>query len=228
MKWTLIIIGHLIESKRSLLLGISHELRTPLTRAKLALEMADKNKHTERIYEDLNEIEQIVSELLEAEKLSSNQSLARQVSSINELAKQTLKENRDFAYVQFAPIAGDPYVNVDPIRLKLLIKNLLSNACQYSEIAKQESEAEVKLELALNEQQLAIMVKDNGSGMSQEQINKVVEPFYRIDSSRQRKTGGFGLGLYLCKVIAEAHGGQLSIASELGVGTTVTVNIALV
>ena len=68
-------------------------------------------------------------------------------------------------------------------------------------------------------------MKDNGEGISEEHISQISEPFYRADSSRQRNTGGFGLGLYLCRLIEQAHGGEMIIASQVGEGTHITVNL---
>ena len=70
-----------------------------------------------------------------------------------------------------------------------------------------------------------IEVKDNGEGISEEHITQITEPFYRADSARQRNTGGFGLGLYLCRLIAQAHGGEMIIVSQEGQGTQITVNL---
>ena len=70
-----------------------------------------------------------------------------------------------------------------------------------------------------------IEVKDNGEGIAEEHISQITEPFYRADSARQRNTGGFGLGLYLCRLIAQAHGGEMIIVSHEGQGTQITVNL---
>ena len=70
-----------------------------------------------------------------------------------------------------------------------------------------------------------VEVVDEGEGIAPEHIDHLSEPFYRADSSRQRHTGGFGLGLYLCRLIAEAHSGTLVISSVLGEGTRVQVNL---
>jgi signal transduction histidine kinase len=75
--------------------------------------------------------------------------------------------------------------------------------------------------------QLLIRVQDNGAGIPPEHINRVTEPFYRADPARSRATGGVGLGLYLCKRVAEVHGGRLAIDSSVGAGTGVTVILPL-
>ncbi|MEN8179005.1 MAG: ATP-binding protein [Pseudomonadota bacterium] len=72
-----------------------------------------------------------------------------------------------------------------------------------------------------------LSIKDYGQGIDPQHLPQPTEAFYRVDKSRQRSTGGYGLGLYLCRVIAEAHGGELNIASEPGKGTEITVTLPL-
>lgn len=218
-------IEQLLESKRGLLLGISHELRTPITRAKVALELMPEHDYRTSITEDLNEVEQIIHELTEAEKLSANSALSRQVVAINPLIEQVLQTYFVQQDIRFEPLADDPFINLDEIRVKLLVKNLLSNALQHTP----DGRPAPLVSLTLDENFLSIIVTDFGVGIAADDLDKVTEPFYRIDPSRQRRTGGVGLGLYLCKVISLAHGGQLNIKSQTGKdsGTTVTAKIGL-
>ena len=77
----------------------------------------------------------------------------------------------------------------------------------------------------LSENFAHLEVEDNGEGIAEEHLLQISEPFYRADSSRQRNTGGFGLGLYLCRLIVKAHGGELIIQSQLGEGTRIKVKL---
>lgn len=217
-------ISNLMESKRSLLLGISHELRTPITRAKISTELLPKSKHQVAISEDMREMGSIISELIEAEKLSENAGLSRQAVSINELVKDLIRSAFADKGVQFSPLPDDPYVDIDPIRVKLLLKNLLKNALLYTPQDRQKP----LIDLALNSTELLISVEDFGVGVDENELSRLIEPFYRSDPSRQRDTGGFGLGLYLCHIIAKAHNGSLNITSELTKGTRVTACLSLV
>ena len=220
-------IDHLLESKRSLLLGISHELRTPLTRAKVALAMLESGKYRDNISEDMQEIDNIITELTEAEKLSSHAIISRQVVDLNLLVKEVLSEWFAESDVDFTPLAAQTYVNIDPMRIRLLLKNLLKNALQHTP----DGRAAPHISLCINNSEqghyLDISVIDQGYGIAPADVNKITEPFYRADPSRQRATGGSGLGLYLCNVIAMAHGGKLQISSELNQGTQVIASIAL-
>ena len=108
---------------------------------------------------------------------------------------------------------------IDKLRVRLLITNLLNNATRHGKGNL------ITIIVSFSEDRGIIEVKDNGEGISEEHISQISEPFYRADSSRQRNTGGFGLGLYLCRLIAQAHGGEMIIASQVGEGTHITVNL---
>ena len=217
-------IDRLIESKRSLLLSISHELRTPLTRATIVSKLMQNSKHTQSLAEDLSEMETIIAELIEAEKLSQESPLARQVVDINALLNEILLQSFADNDIKVIPLSLETsFVNIDPIRIKLLVKNLLKNAIQYTA----DDQPAPKISLTLAEKYLTITVTDQGIGMPEELVDRLTEPFYRLDQSRQRQTGGFGLGLYLCQAIAKAHRGTLEITSKEGQGTIVSANIAL-
>jgi len=97
------------------------------------------------------------------------------------------------------------------------MRNLLSNAIKHSVDPLRRATVSVLREGELN----CIYVTDSGEGIDPEQIPHLTEPFFRADPSRQRKTGGYGLGLHLCKVIVEAHGGTLNITSEADIGTKI-------
>ena len=112
-----------------------------------------------------------------------------------------------------------PELSLDSVRIKLVVKNLLDNALKY-----QGDMAEpVSLRTTIENNKVCLRIKDHGPGIQAQHLSHLTEPFYRTDASRQRKTGGFGLGLYLVKLIIEAHGGELVISSEVEVGTTVEV-----
>ena len=106
------------------------------------------------------------------------------------------------------------------MRIRLLVRNLISNALQYSE-------KPVLVTLKVQAESVCLCVKDSGAGIAPEHLANLTQAFYRVDDARLRKTGGFGLGLYLCELIAKAHGGSLNIQSEIGKGTCVSVALKL-
>jgi signal transduction histidine kinase len=214
-------VEQMLESKRQLLFAISHELRSPITRARLALELLDVTD-TRTLRDDLDEMERIVADLLEGERLSSRHSvLQRERCDLAALVEDVLAE--DFAdrrgRVTLTLDGRIPKLQIDVTRIKLLCRNLLKNALTYG------GEQDVAVSLRAAGDAVTLQVKDHGEGIAAEHIDKVSEPFYRVDPSRNRGSGGIGLGLYLCRRIAEAHGGSLTISSVPGKGTTVQVTL---
>jgi signal transduction histidine kinase len=99
-------------------------------------------------------------------------------------------------------------VRVDPMRVRLLLRNLIDNALRHSAGAP----APPVVSLGSDAQgQVQLSVRDFGHAGAEEHLPHLTEPFYRVDSARQRATGGVGLGLYLCELVAQAHGGTLRI-----------------
>ncbi|MGH1485773.1 MAG: HAMP domain-containing sensor histidine kinase [Cellvibrionaceae bacterium] len=214
-------IEQMLDAKRQLLLALSHELRSPLTRAKIATEMLDTSNNRDRIIEDLQEMESLITEILDAEKINSpHTALNKTTLEIKSLTQSILDELSADSITINAP-EKLPLINADETRIRLLLRNLINNALAYSA----KTDKAPLITINKKGRLIAIQVIDYGQGIPSTEINKVTEPFYRLDPSRTRSTGGFGLGLYLCKLITEAHKGTLSIDSELGNGTTITITL---
>ena len=211
----------MLEAKRQLLMAISHELRTPITKAKLRMEFMPESNEKDQLKEDINEIDLLISDLLEAERLNNDHSalvservlLANFIRSIAESFKSNNGE------IEIEIPVNDLEFEIDKLRIRLLITNLLNNAVRHGKGNL------INVRVSFSGDRGIIEVKDNGEGISEEHITQITEPFYRADSARQRNTGGFGLGLYLCRLIAQAHGGEMIIVSQEGQGTQITVNL---
>ena len=213
-------IRAMLESKSSLLLAISHELRSPITRMRVNLELLDESEIQQKLIEDIREMETLVAAILESEKLNNghaplNLSRCELLNLIEEIVQ--LHPCRNRIKTSMSPVT----LEVDQLRIKLLIKNLLDNACHYSS----DEQDLVDLSLRHDQKHVVIEVQDRGMGISAEDIPRLTEAFYRPDHARQRDTGGYGLGLYLCKLIVEAHAGEIIIESEPGTGTRVIVKL---
>ena len=226
-------IHQMLDAKRGLLLAISHELRSPLTRARLNTELlpetADVTPQRQALLRDLHEMAGLISDLLESERLAAKHAaLQREPVALVELAKEVLADvlasqparadARSEITLQAAPEL--PTLPLDPARMRLLLRNLLDNALRHSTGAPQSPE----LHLRVAGTGIQIEVRDHGPGVAEEQIPHLAEAFYRPDTARTRAQGGVGLGLYLCKLVAQAHGGTFAVRNARpGLAVTVTL-----
>ncbi|MGI9204002.1 MAG: sensor histidine kinase [Woeseiaceae bacterium] len=210
----------MLDAKRQLLLGISHELRSPLSRLRLALEFIDE-QHKEDLHAEVTEMEQIIATLLEAERLNTRHaSLNRTLVNIHELAEQLVETyfSRDKLRIELN-VDEQCEANVDDVRLMLLLKNLISNALRYAD----QNDGKVVVAAEKDRNDLILSVADNGPGFAPHQVSKIGEPFFRGDPSRTRDTGGTGLGIYIARLVAEAHGGSLELDEKYTEGARIVV-----
>ena len=213
----------MLEAKQQMLLAISHELRSPLTRTKVALEFIEDELMRKSIHDDLEEMERLISDLLESERLNTRHSkLQLAPIDLGGLVRDVIAQEFSSQSSQLTlKLPGSPVIHhVDETRVRLLIKNLVENALCYAT-----SDCGVEVEVIDHAEEVVVTIADHGPGMTAEQVEFATEPFYRADPARDRNTGGVGLGLYLCRRIAEAHGGTLSIESTLGQGTCVSLRL---
>jgi signal transduction histidine kinase len=213
-------IHQMLEAKRGLLLAISHELRSPLTRARLNTELlpeeGDVAPRREALLRDLGEMRDLVTDLLESERLGQGHA-ALQLESVD--LAELIREVVQAAVPKTAseqPVALDlapdlPPLQLDRTRMRLLLRNLLDNALRHSVEAPQPPMVRLHINSDADSHNICITVRDYGAGVDEDALPHLAEPFYRPDSARGRSAGGVGLGLYLCKLVAQAHGGRLEL-----------------
>ncbi|MEM7502169.1 MAG: HAMP domain-containing sensor histidine kinase [Pseudomonadota bacterium] len=216
-------VEQMLNAKRQLLFGISHELRSPLSRMKLALELSNDPNAVEEFGGDVEEMEKIISTLLEAERLNSRHAA---INVVRVGARDLLAGMVDDYFARdrrriVIDVSPDTYLNVDEARLTLLLKNLISNALRYS--APDDGPVVVRVEETADA--WIVSVADHGPGIPDEQKPYVGEAFFRGDPSRTRQTGGSGLGLYLSRLVAEAHGGRLELDETYTEGARFVVTL---
>lgn len=211
-------IHQMLEAKRALLLAISHELRSPLTRARLHTELLpathEVQPQRDALLRDLGEMARLITDLLESERLTGRHTaLHKEPTDIAALAGDVVQEihacHSGSPAIDLQVDAAMPAVLIDATRLRLLMRNLLDNALRYGG----RDQPAPQLHLRQTPAGLEIEVRDFGSGVPEDQIDRLAQPFYRADAARQRSTGGVGLGLYLCRLVAQAHGGTLTLGN---------------
>jgi signal transduction histidine kinase len=115
-----------------------------------------------------------------------------------------------------------PFIEADPERLSQVVRNLVANALRYTP-----ANGEIGIAARETENGVEVLVKDTGSGIASNHLPHIFDRFYRADPARARATGGAGLGLAIVKHLVELHGGHITVASEVGEGTTFAVRLPL-
>ncbi len=212
-------IGSMIRSRDQLLLDVSHELRTPLTRMKVALEFVKDEDAKRNIADDIRELEKMIDEILETERLNHREKSGEaEELDLFELVREVrddlgLKE-------EYVSITGtDMPVKCSREKIKIVIKNIMENGAKYSDI----STTPLEVFAETGEKRISLHFRDRGEGIPEGELDLIFEPFYRVDRSRSRDSGGYGLGLSLSKKIMEACGGDITVSSKPGEGTTMTL-----
>ena len=205
-------LHHMLDAKRQLLLAISHELRSPLTRARINAELIDESTERSALLRDLGEMRDLITDLLESERLADVQAgghaaLQTEPSTLSDIIHEQCDAQAAAGTLVLQLDETLPALPLDRARMRLLLRNLVDNALRHGCDA---GPAPV-VSTAGTPQSVNLVVRDFGPGMEESQLQHASEAFYRADTARLRSTGGVGLGLYLCKLVAEAHGGTLTL-----------------
>jgi len=209
-------LEELFASKNELLLSVSHELRSPMARMKVLLALLNNDQTVSKLNHEINKMDAIVEQLLESERLRDSHKLlnlepyyfpnviADIINSFDGIDNLTLEGS-----------IPEIVIDIDLGRFKFLVRNLIENALTHYI-----DSSHVLIACKKSSNQLIISVRDFGSGMDEQFLSKVFEPFSQAENVNNRSNKGVGLGLFLCKRIALAHGGDISVKSELGKGST--------
>lgn len=226
-----------VDAKTRFLATVSHELRTPLTSIKGALDMINSGvvgeapARMQRLLEmagrNSDRLGDLVGDLLFLQSSDSGHLvLNTERLDLGQLAQDAVEQTLPYAqrvgvtiHVDATPNAH--WIDGDKKRIEQVLLNLLSNAAKFSNAG-----GDVRVSIDTHEDQVRLNVKDDGIGIPKGTEVQVFEEFFQIDSQDDRQFEGSGLGLSISKRIVEAHGGQITYESELGVGTTFTVTFA--
>ncbi|MGL5633255.1 MAG: ATP-binding protein [Azovibrio sp.] len=195
-----------IQDRSHIFAAMSHDLKTPITRLRLRAEMLDDAGQRERFEKDLKEMEAMVSQTLEFMGGLDGAQFGTQPRQAIDIMALLESLQADYEEVgQKVTINGHtriPYMGVAPL-LKRCLANLLDNAIFYGQ--------EARIVVEDSPTCLTLSIQDEGQGIPEEEHEKAFEPFYRLEGSRNRETGGTGLGLTIARNIAHSHGGEISL-----------------
>lgn len=210
------------KKRREFIATISHELKTPITILKGQIEgmlsnigiYKDRDKYLKRNLEVLNDMEYMVKETLEISKLESQGFKPRKEQvSLSKIVEECIYNisfiaKRKNIFID-KNINEDLFVHGDSKLLKKVVNNIINNAINHSP----ESE-KVYANLHEEKDEIVLKVENTGIYIEENELKEIFKPFYRIEKSRNRKSGGSGLGLYIVKMILDAHNGKYSISNN--------------
>lgn len=207
-------VANLMTDQKQLVNAVSHELRTPLARLKFALAMLQsaQPEQVSGMQQDVQEMESLIDEMLSYARLEiAGEQLSCEEFDLSELMQAQLDKLRGLSSKEITTfIASGITVNANAHYLARVLQNLLQNADKYGA-------SQIDVSLTEVEQQVIIVIEDDGEGIAEDQYESVFMPFVRLEKSRNKHLGGYGLGLAIVKKIVSWHKGQCVVAkSKLG------------
>ncbi|GGQ50106.1 sensor histidine kinase [Couchioplanes azureus] len=217
--------------RRAMVSDVAHELRTPLTNIRSWLEAAQDGltatgpELLELLHEEAVQLQHIIDDLSDlAAADAGNLRVHPDEVYVRDILAQVAEAHRsaaETAGVRLSmEVVDDPQVTADPVRLRQLVGNLVSNGIRHTPAG-----GAVTVGASAGGAGLTIEVRDTGTGIAAEDLPRIFDRFWRADRSRNRATGGSGLGLSIVRKLVEAHGGEISVASEPAAGTVFTVRL---
>jgi signal transduction histidine kinase len=196
-----------VQDRTRVLAAVSHDLKTPITRLRLRAESLEDPALRAKVLKDLDEMESMVAGTLEFMRSVDSQEPVQpvDVGALLESLQADAEETGRTVHVEGA--AAKPYLG-RPLALKRCLGNLIDNALYYG--------ARATVHVADSPTELCITIADEGPGIPEEELQRVFEPFHRVESSRSRYTGGTGLGLGIARNLARAHGGEVHLHNRAG------------
>jgi two-component system sensor histidine kinase SenX3 len=220
--------------RRDFVANVSHELKTPIGALSLLAEtMAvgdDSPVNTQladRVQREANRLGRIVDDLLDLSLIEAQERPTREPVPVHVVLHEAAERVRGAADavgipLSVAPVATDLVVAGDRSQLVSAVTNLLDNAVKYSEPGEP-----VEVDATVGDRSICISVRDHGIGIPARDLERIFERFYRVDRARSRATGGTGLGLSIVRHVAQAHGGDVTVESTEGEGSTFRLRVPL-
>jgi len=218
----------LSKQQQNFMMAVTHELKTPIAVVNLNLETLQKRKLDEEkqnklissTLQEADRLNDLTTNILVTSQLESNYTPDKERINFSELTDKCVTDfsNRYPARTIKKEIEDNVFVNGERLLLQLLVNNLLDNALKYSS-----KEKNIFIELSKHADKKRLKVADEGIGINDEEKKKVFDKFYRSGNEAMRKTKGTGLGLYLCKRIAESHKAKIKVMNNQPQGSVFIV-----
>jgi signal transduction histidine kinase len=210
-------IQRFIEDRTRMIAAISHDLRTPITRLRLRAEFVDDPEQQARMLADLDDMETMIQSTLSFAREEANPEPRRELD-LATLVRNVCEDWPDVELtVDTAACATPLLFDGQPVALRRGLCNVIDNALKYGQRA--------RVGLSVAADGITVTVDDDGPGLPEEELERVFRPFYRVEQSRSRDTGGVGLGLAVARTVFRAHGGDVRLENrpEGGLRATVTL-----
>jgi signal transduction histidine kinase len=209
-------LSSLLMEKDVMLGAIGHDLKTPLASLRVRIENVDDDAERDKMAATVDEMVRILDDILMLARLGKSAEDI-QLTDLAALAETVVSEFPDDAKIEPGEVAERIVAPVRPVLIRRALRNLVSNALQYG------GNAMIRVEQRAAE--VSLVVEDNGPGIPQEQMQAMFEPFARAEGSRNRGSGGSGLGLTIARAIAQAHRGGLTLENRAEGGLRATLQL---
>jgi signal transduction histidine kinase len=213
-------IAAFLKDRMQLLAAISHDLQTPITRMKLRVEQMHGSQEKDKLWSDLSEMQHLVREGVAYARSMDSAAEPECRIELDAFLDSLVCDYQDSGQpVRFIGKAGGSgtIINTRPHALRRVLTNLLDNALKFGGSA--------ELQVQSSTSGVLLQVRDNGPGIPEAELAQVLQPFYRVESSRNRDTGGTGLGLAIAQQLSLALGGRLTLQNRPSGGLCVTVEL---
>lgn len=220
--------------RRDFVANVSHELKTPIGAVTLLAETiaATEDPQTARglfdqLVHEAERLSHIVDDLLDLSMIEAQESPTRERMPLRLVLDEAVGRLQALALARGIPLHYDPpsesvMVSCDPVQLVGAFTNLLDNAIKYSE-----ADGSVEVRAVVDGGRVGVLVRDRGIGIPGRDLERIFERFYRVDRARSRATGGTGLGLSIVRHVVQVHGGEVTVESVEGEGSTFRVTLPL-
>ncbi len=201
-----------VKQKIEMLAGVSHDLKTPITRIKLQLALMEDGSNVQPIKEDLLQLEETISDYLEFAR--GEEMFSTKFYDIEKLLRKAIPQGYDVEL----QIKGVIRVNVNKNQFLRAVINFINNAQRFS--------TKITVKIYETSHDIFMEIHDNGPGISEHDMKKVFTPFYRVENSRNRNSGGIGLGMSISRDILFRHGGSVTLHNSYLGGLLVIIKLS--